>query len=52
MSNLDGPYVILSKSAHQQLVDRQALLEPFVVTSTAGQYDVYATVKGGGTTGT
>jgi ribosomal protein S9 len=34
-----------------QLSDRQAVLAPFLVTETAGSYDVYATVKGGGTTG-
>jgi ribosomal protein S9 len=34
-----------------RLTDRQAVLAPFVATETAGQFDVYATVKGGGTTG-
>jgi small subunit ribosomal protein S9 len=30
---------------------REKLVEPFVVTGTVGLYDVWCTVKGGGTTG-
>lgn len=30
---------------------RQELFRPFLVTGTTGQYDVFATVKGGGKTG-
>lgn len=30
---------------------RDKLVEPFVVTGTAGDFDVMCTVKGGGTTG-
>jgi small subunit ribosomal protein S9 len=31
--------------------DRMALVQPFVLTNTMGDYDVRVTVKGGGTTG-
>lgn len=31
--------------------DRTALIQPFVLTNTMGNYDVRITVKGGGTTG-
>lgn len=30
---------------------REKLVEPFVVTNTVGQFDVWCTVKGGGETG-
>lgn len=34
-----------------RLMDRQAVLAPFVATGTPAQFDVYARVVGGGTTG-
>ncbi len=42
---------------HKNFVDyflpasRDHVLEPFIATATAGLYDVYCTVKGGGFTG-
>lgn len=34
-----------------QQVSREDILSPFRITETAGQYDVFVKVKGGGTTG-
>ncbi|GMI33700.1 hypothetical protein TrCOL_g742 [Triparma columacea] len=48
------PIIINKQPLHEWCTrgsDREELLRPFVATSTLGMYQVWATVKGGGTTG-
>lgn len=46
--------MVNDKEVHEyfgRVAYRDKLVEPFAVTGTAGQFDVWCTVKGGGTTG-
>lgn len=50
----DGRFIINDREIHEyfgRVAYREKLVEPFVVTGTAGKFDVWCTVKGGGTTG-
>lgn len=50
----EGRIVVNDKDVHEyfgRVAYRDKLVEPFAVTGTAGQFDVWCTVKGGGTTG-
>jgi small subunit ribosomal protein S9 len=50
----EGHIRVNGKEVHEyfgRVAYRDKLVEPFVVTGTAGDFDVTCTVKGGGTTG-
>lgn len=50
----DGNFVINRREIweyFQRLSYREKLVEPFIVTQSVGKFDVWCTVKGGGTTG-
>lgn len=48
-----GQFTVNNRPLHQyfQPIQRQDCLEPFLVSKTAGIFDVYCTVKGGGMSG-
>jgi ribosomal protein S9 len=50
----DGRFTINQREIYEyfpRAAYREKLVEPFVVTDKAGAFDVWCTVKGGGTTG-
>jgi small subunit ribosomal protein S9 len=51
----DGSFIINRRPLYQyfrRLAYREKVLEPFVASDLCGEFDVWCTVKGGGTTGT